>query len=164
VSRHTWSETGAKHVEGLDIDKKDGMTVMISSNGHGELLPALICVKGGTYQALEKFVKDDAEAWGMPLGMRSTQRKKWRAAVTTKLGCTDNISALPLHLCNLLLEIDRYACTCVFIGMCAVPILSVLHMAHDMYGMPSTSHQHHRVQSLRFIAAQITSSVLQKIT
>jgi hypothetical protein len=99
--RHTWNATAAKHVEGMEADSKEGMTVMIANNGEGKILPGLFCVKGGTFRALDKFVQHSPADWGAPpANLKGPRLQKWRKDVAAKLGCAENISAQLPQMCN----------------------------------------------------------------
>ena len=58
VHRYTWAKTNAKHFDGVDKDSKTGMSLMVSSDGAGAILPLVFTVQGKTFAALDKFISD----------------------------------------------------------------------------------------------------------
>jgi hypothetical protein len=62
--RHTWSQTGARQVDTLNHEAKEGITAMIANNVAGNVLPMMLCVKGKTFTCMQKYVSRDPQAWG----------------------------------------------------------------------------------------------------
>jgi hypothetical protein len=101
--RYTWDTKGKRNVNSLAADDKEGVTVMVASNCAAELLPFHMNIQGKTHVALDKFVKDDPEAWGAPpAGVTGRARAKHMKELAQRNGCSLNTGA---HAQSLSLEL-----------------------------------------------------------
>ena len=96
MHRYTWDKTNKKHVEGVDKDRKTGLSLMVSSDGAGNILPYVFTVPGKTFGSLDKFFQHSAthghEYWGaLGPNIKGRERSGMLEAVSRKNGCAMNI-------------------------------------------------------------------------
>ena len=91
LHRYTRENTGSQQIEGVDKDGKAGMSLMVSSDGAGNILPLVFTVPGKTFGSLDKFVSKDHEAWGAPgPDVKSSPRGRMLAMIAKKNRCAMN--------------------------------------------------------------------------
>lgn len=92
--RFSWNNTGDKNVEGTDKDSKEGVTIMLTNDGTGAILPLVICVGGKTHVALDNFVSQSPDEWSAPGTRKGKARKLFMQQLLRENGCTDSTGAL----------------------------------------------------------------------
>jgi hypothetical protein len=88
---YTWNERNAKNITAAGKEAKDCVSLLVANDCEGNLLPFVLCVKGKTHGALEKFVAYDREAWGAPpANLSAYRRKQFMSQLKLRNGCELN--------------------------------------------------------------------------
>ena len=91
LHRYTRENTGSQQIEGVDKDGKAGMSLMVSSDGAGNILPLFSTVPGKTFGSLDKFGSKDHNAWGAPgPDVKAARRGRMLAMIAKKNRCAMN--------------------------------------------------------------------------